>query len=219
MKPAGASAAAGAAPSAAAANVAASKARRCRTGGPMADVPRRSAAGQTKLELAQKVGEPLALRLAEGVQQPALVGEVCPHHRVDELEARRRERDEDGAAVIRVRGAADEACLLEPVEALGRATRREHQRARELARPQPVGRPMPAQRRQHVVPAGLEPMLAIDAFELLLELAGESRDPSDDTDRRGIEVGALAAPLFEDDVDAVTFGHGESLQGSLVLDI
>jgi hypothetical protein len=58
------------------------------------------------------------------------------------------------------------------------------------------------------VPTGLETVLAIDGLETLLELAGQARDAPDDPDRRVIEIRTLAAPLLEDQVDAVAFWRG-----------
>ena len=78
--------------------------------------------------------------------------------RVDEAVAGRGERDQGAATVVRGRARAGQPRLLEPVKALGRAARREHQRAGEIARAQLVGGTGAAQRREHVVPAGLEPV-------------------------------------------------------------
>jgi hypothetical protein len=128
--------------------------------------------------------------------------------RVEQLDAGRRERDQRPAPVARIRIAGDQAGLLEPVQALGRAAGREHHGVGQLRGPEAVGRSRAAQRRQDVVPAALQSVLAVDGLEPLLELAGEPRDAPDHADRRGIEVGPLAAPLLEDQVHAVPFGHG-----------
>jgi hypothetical protein len=49
---------------------------------------------------------------------------------------------------------------------------------------------------------------AVDGLEALLELARQARDAADDPDRRRVELGALAPPLLEDDVDPVALRHG-----------
>jgi hypothetical protein len=41
----------------------------------------------------------------------------------------------------------------------------------------------------------------------LLQDAGRAQDPSDDGDRRGVQIGPAARPVVADPVDHVTFGH------------
>ena len=62
--------------------------------------------GQAELQLAQEVGEPALLVVAEGAEQPALVVEVRLGDGVDELVAGRGEGDQRPAPVVGVRARA-----------------------------------------------------------------------------------------------------------------
>ena len=62
------------------------------------------------------------------------------------------------------------------------------------------------------MPAGLQPVLAIDRLEPRLELTREPRDAADNADRRVIELRPLAPPLLDDQVDAVALNsHSRSV--------
>ena len=89
--------------------------------------------GEAEQELAQKIGELSLLGRVERAQDPALVLEVVHDGRVDEIAAGLGQRDQDSAAIVGVALAGDQLRLLEPVEPLGRPTRRQHQRVREVA--------------------------------------------------------------------------------------
>src|SRR6476620_9573582 len=162
---------------------------------------RRSARRKAELELAQQVGEAPLLGVAERGEDPSLVAQVRLAGGVDEIAAGGRQRDQRAAAVAGVGAARDQSRPLEAVQALGRAARGQHQRAGELRRAQAVRRSGAAQRGEHVVPAGLEPLLAVDGLQAALELAGEPRYAPYDPARRRVEVRALAPPLLEDLVD------------------
>ena len=163
----------------------------------------RLSARQAELELAQEIGELALLGRGERAQDPALVVEVVLDGRVDERAAGLRQRDQDPAAIVGVALAGDQLRLLEAVEPLGRAARRQHERVREVRRAQPVGRARTAQRREDVVPAWLEPVVGVDRLEPPLDLARQTRDPPDHADRRAVEIRALAVPLLEEHVDSV----------------
>ena len=154
----------------------------------------------------RSVSDPL-LVLVERADQSRLVLQVRRGDGIDQLAAGVGERDQRAAAVVRIGLAADQARLLELVQPLGRAARREHRRVREVGRAQPVVRPAAAQRGEHVVPARLEAVRLVDGLQPRLELAREPRDAADDPDRRRVEVRPLGAPLLDDRVDAVAFGH------------
>src|SRR5215217_5381396 len=157
---------------------------------------------------AQQPCQAVALGGAQALQQPHLVGHVGLRDAVDPLVAGLGERDDHAAAVVGVWRALGQAGALEPVQALGGARGGEHQRAGEVRGAQLVRRPRAAQRGQHVVPARLEAVLAVDGLQPRLQLARESRDPAHHADRRVVELGPLAPPLLDDLVDAVGLGHG-----------
>ena len=73
--------------------------------------------------------------------------------------------------------------------------------------------------REHVVPARLEAVLGVDALEPPpRSRARAAISRADDADRRVIELGALVAPLLDDQVDAVALGHGGHPPAVLVPD-
>ncbi|KGC52776.1 hypothetical protein Y033_5339 [Burkholderia pseudomallei MSHR435] len=117
---------------------------------------------------------------------------------VDQREPRGRQRDERAASVRRVRAPLDPPRLLEPVDPVGHAARRDHRRVVERRRRERVRRAAAPKRREHVELARLqavarekrvEPVARDDERRLL--------QPPEHDHRRRIEIRALAAPLLD----------------------
>ena len=142
--------------------------------------------------------------------------------RVDELPALLRESDEGAAAIGRVRATLDQAGILQPVESLRHAPRREHRRRHQLSGVQLERRAGPSERREEVEPPWLQIVPGDPSAELgVRELCG-AKQTSHDSECGDVDVRSLPLPLREDPVHVIRLAfsltrHGRSILPAMYL--
>jgi hypothetical protein len=115
---------------------------------------------------------------------------------------------QDAATVVRVRDAADEAGLLEPVEPVRHRTARELGPLGELPRRAPVRRARLPQVAEHLPLPVREAELGEGLVERVVKALGQASDSLDDPFDLEIEARQLRPELLEKAVDMVTLLSG-----------
>ncbi len=130
---------------------------------------------------------------------------------LDEGEALRSELHEDAAAVVRIGAPANEARLLEPVDTMGDGRGRQKEGPGELGGAHPIGVAGPAQYAENVELVRVEPELVEDVLDRALDVPGAPAQALYHGLGPRVEIGALALPLLEREIDVILLGNNESL--------
>lgn len=149
--------------------------------------------------------------------QAVLVGEVCRERAVDELDALGGEAHEAPAAIVLGIRADDEAALDQTVDPLRESAGGDHRVVGQFTRRQLVRRTGAAKRCQEVELRLAQPELRVDGGQLGRQRRGQAMDAADHALRRGIEIGAFAAPLLLDEVDVILHTLDITFRGSYIL--
>ena len=154
-------------------------------------------------ELAEEARKILPLAGRERGNRLLLGGRVSLDRALDDGERLGRELDEDAPAIGRVRRPTDEACPLEPVDAVRDRRRRQEEGAREIRRRHSVWMSGSAEDAEHVVLVRVEIEIVEDALRRALDVPRGATDALDDCLGGDVQVGTLAPPLLEREVDVV----------------
>jgi hypothetical protein len=122
---------------------------------------------------------------------------------LDDAEALRGEFDEDASPIGRVRRPANETGALEAIDTVRHRGGREKERAREIGGTHPVRGTRAAKDAEDVVLVGVEAELVEDVLRRPLDVPSGTTDPLDDGLPGDAQVGTLAPPLFEREVDVI----------------
>ena len=152
---------------------------------------------------AQEVREPLTLPGVKAREQRVLAAEQVGQGRVHAGAALAGQRHQDAAPVPRVRFPAYQARLRQPVDPVGHGSRGHERRAEQRTGGQLEGRPVPAQRGQHIELPRLKPVGGERAAPGDVQMLGEPGDPAQYVQRRDVEVGPLRLPRCHEPVHLV----------------
>ena len=171
--------------------------------------PRVTRAFEIDEERVEQVVERSLLGSSERAQKLLLVRHMGFESSVDGRLPSLGQRDERASPIRRVGPPLQEPCFDHAIQAFGHSTRRQEGRAGKLGGVELVGSARAPQRSQEVEPTGLEVVVRERAAERSVGKLRRSKETSEDSQRRHVQVGKLSAPLREDAIDVIrgTGGH------------
>src|SRR5690606_32639086 len=146
----------------------------------------------------------LLLFPAEGGDGAGLILDVQRDDAIHQLEPAFRQRHYCAPPVLGIARAGDQAGLLQPVQAVGHAARRDHQRLEQVRGRQGVGRPGAAQRRKDVELTLLQAVALKERLQMGADDQPRGMDEAaDNLHRQHIELGQFPPPLGNSLLDSV----------------
>jgi serine/threonine-protein kinase RsbW len=159
---------------------------------------------------AQQVGQDAPVSRAEAVQQLVLADHQVGEGLVGPLLAFGSECDQDPAAVLRIWPPVDQSRVRQPVDPVGHGPRRDERGPEQCAWRQLVGRPLPAQCRQHVEPPGLEAVAGEGGPAGPVQMPREPGDAAEHLQRLDVQIRPLRMPGADEIVDLVAEPGGRA---------